>query len=117
MAAPIVAVVLAGGQGTRIRHLLPDLPKPMAPVLGRPFLEWLVRYLAGQGIGEVIVSTGYKAEVIEGHFARLALPGIRVSCVSEAEPLGTGGGFLQAASSVAVGPRRHGSSSTGIRSR
>ena len=60
----ITAVVLAGGFGRRIQHLLPDLPKPMAPVNGRPFLEWVVRYLAAQTIHNIILSTGHLAETI-----------------------------------------------------
>ena len=43
-----VAVILAGGMGTRIRHLLPSLPKPLAPVYGKPFLEWIIQFLAKQ---------------------------------------------------------------------
>jgi D-glycero-alpha-D-manno-heptose 1-phosphate guanylyltransferase len=92
----IVAVVLAGGQGTRIRHLLPEIPKPMAPVRGRPFVEWIVRYLARQGITRVIIGTGYKAGVIEEHFAASPVKNIQVACVREDEPLGTAGGFLHA---------------------
>lgn len=91
------AVVLAGGFGTRIKHLLPEIPKPMAMVAGRPFLEWVVRYLAKQGIRRVVMSTGYRAEVIERHFQSLPVPGVEVTCVLEASPLGTGGGFLHAA--------------------
>jgi len=52
------AIILAGGFGTRIKHLLGDLPKPMAPVNGRPFLEWVVRWLAAQGVRRVVLSTG-----------------------------------------------------------
>lgn len=92
----ITAVVLAGGFGTRIRHLLRDLPKPMAPVLGRPFVEWLVRYLARQGVREVILSTGHLAESVEQHFRRQPVRGVTVRCVAEATPLGTAGGFLNA---------------------
>ncbi len=92
----IVAVILAGGLGTRIRHLLPNLPKPMAPVRGRPCIEWLVRYLAGQGIQRVLISTGYLSEVIEQHFATNPVSGVRVRCIPETETLGTGGGFLNA---------------------
>jgi NDP-sugar pyrophosphorylase family protein len=92
----IVAVILAGGLGTRIRHLLPGLPKPMAPVAGRPFLEWMVRYLARQGIADVVLSTGYRGEVVAEHFARQPVPGVATCCVAETEPLGTAGGFLNA---------------------
>ena len=102
----IVAVILAGGLGTRIQHLLPNLPKPMAPVRGRPCLEWLVRYLAGQGIRRILISTGHLSEVIERHFATRPVPGVNVRCVPEPRPLGTGGGFLnavQASGEVAAG--------------
>ena len=64
----ITAVILAGGFGTRIKHLLGDLPKPMASVNGKPFIEWVVRYLAAQKIRSVILSTGHLAETIEEHF-------------------------------------------------
>jgi D-glycero-alpha-D-manno-heptose 1-phosphate guanylyltransferase len=90
------AVILAGGFGTRIRHLLDDVPKPMAPVAGRPFLEWVVRYFRTQGVRRFVLSTGYRAEVIARHFAAQPVPGVDVICVPETEPLGTAGGFLHA---------------------
>jgi D-glycero-alpha-D-manno-heptose 1-phosphate guanylyltransferase len=92
----ITAVVLAGGFGKRIQHLLPDIPKPMAPVNGRPFLEWVVRYLAAQKIRSVILSTGHLAEVVAGHFQSQPVQNVRVNCVPETKPLGTAGGFLNA---------------------
>ena len=90
MTAPL-AVILAGGAGTRIRHLLPDLPKPLAPVAGRPFLEWVIRYLRGQGLDSIVVSAGFLADRIEAFAAEQ-----RVACVNEPVALGTGGGFLHA---------------------
>jgi D-glycero-alpha-D-manno-heptose 1-phosphate guanylyltransferase len=92
----ISAVVLAGGFGKRIQHLLPDLPKPMAPVNGKPFLEWVVRYLAAQKISRVILSTGHLADTIAKHFQSQPVKNVRVICVPETEPLGTAGGFLNA---------------------
>jgi len=92
----VVAVILAGGAGTRVRHLLGELPKPMAPVEGRPFLEWQVRYLARQGVRRVVISTGYRAETIAAHFASQPVPGVKAVCVAEPQPLGTGGGLLWA---------------------
>jgi D-glycero-alpha-D-manno-heptose 1-phosphate guanylyltransferase len=92
----ISAVILAGGFGTRIKHLLGDLPKPMAPVNGRPFIEWVVRYLAAQNIRHVVLSTGYMTETIEKHFQPQPVAGVTVSCVPETTPLGTAGGFLNA---------------------
>ena len=92
----IAAVVLAGGFGKRIQHLLSDIPKPMAPVNGKPFLEWVVRYLAAQKIRRVILSTGHLAETIEKYFRSQPVKKVRVTCVPETKPLGTAGGFLNA---------------------
>jgi D-glycero-alpha-D-manno-heptose 1-phosphate guanylyltransferase len=100
----ITAVVLAGGFGRRVEHLLPDLPKPMAPVNGRPFLEWVVRYLAAQAIHRVILSTGHLAPVVEKHFRTQPVPGVNVSCVPETRPLGTAGGFRNAVRHTDVRP-------------
>jgi NDP-sugar pyrophosphorylase family protein len=93
----VTAVILAGGFGTRIKHLLADLPKPMAPVCGKPFLEWVIRYLAKQGIRRSVLSTGYLAETVERHFAGAPVKNVSVKCVPESKPLGTAGGFLHAA--------------------
>ena len=98
------AVVLAGGFGTRIKHLLGDLPKPMAPVNGRPFLEWVVRWLAAQDVRRVVLSTGYLAETIEKHFQPQPVAGVQVTCVPETTPLGTAGGFLNAVRKSGVRP-------------
>jgi len=87
-------VILAGGFGTRVQAQLPGLPKPMAPVAGRPFLEWVVRFFARHGAAEFIISTGYRAEQIAAHFAAEPVPGVQVRCRAETSPLGTAGGFL-----------------------
>ena len=100
----VTAVILAGGKGTRIREQLPDLPKPLAPirlqegdsVTEKPFLDWQLRYLAGQGIRRVVLSTGYLAEKVADYVNQTDLTPLSVCCVPEPEPLGTGGGFLQA---------------------
>jgi D-glycero-alpha-D-manno-heptose 1-phosphate guanylyltransferase len=65
----------------------------MAPVLGRPWLEWVARYLLKEGVRRAVISTGYRAEVIAAHFASNRIPGINVQCVAEPELLGTGGGL------------------------
>jgi D-glycero-alpha-D-manno-heptose 1-phosphate guanylyltransferase len=91
-----VAVILAGGLGTRVSHLLPGLPKPMAPVNGRPFLEWLVCYLARAGVRRVLISTGHFADAVARHFDPQPVRGVTVRCVPEPKPLGTAGGFLNA---------------------
>lgn len=90
-----VVVILAGGMGTRIRHLLDDLPKPLAPVNGRPFLEWILRFISKQKHGSIIFSTGYLADKIET-FATQNILGINIKCVREDFPLGTAGGVLNA---------------------
>jgi len=92
----VAAVVLAGGFGTRIQHLLPNLPKPMAPVCGKPFVEWVVRYLTQQGIRRIAISTGHLAETVERHFQTQPVPGVMVRCIPETTPLGTAGGFRHA---------------------
>jgi NDP-sugar pyrophosphorylase family protein len=69
----------------------------MAPVAGTPFLEWVVRYLARQGVGKVVISTGYLSEVVARHFRSQPVPGVITQCVAESAPLGTAGGFLHAA--------------------
>jgi len=98
----ISAVVLAGGEGTRIRHLLPDLPKPLAPVAGQPFLHWVLQYLAGEGIGSIVISTGYLGDRIEDFVADAGHPGVQ--CRREPSPLGTAGGFLFAADTSGLSP-------------
>jgi NDP-sugar pyrophosphorylase family protein len=98
------AVVLAGGLGTRIRHLHPDVPKPMIPVCGRPFIEWVARYLHNQGLRKIVLSTGHLSEVVARHFESQPVPDMRITCVSEPEPLGTAGGFLNAAHKSGLHP-------------
>ena len=69
----------------------------MAPVVGKPFLEWVIRYLAQQGVTRMVISAGHLARVVEDHFQACPIPGIHLQCVVEPTPLGTGGGFLYAA--------------------
>lgn len=85
------AIVLAGGFGTRLRQVVPDLPKPMAPVAGRPFLEILLSDLARKGVRRVVLSLGFMAEKIQSHFGG-HFAGMDIVHVVEAVPLGTGGG-------------------------
>jgi len=83
-------IILAGGLGTRLRSVVSDLPKCMAPVAGHPFLYYVLRYLAQQGANHVILSVGYKHEVIEAWVNSHEWP-FAVSYAIETEPLGTGG--------------------------
>ena len=84
------AVVLAGGLGTRLREVVPDLPKPMAPIAGRPFLEILLTSLSRKGIIRVVLSVGFMAEKISGYFGD-RFGNLELIYVVEREPLGTGG--------------------------
>lgn len=84
------AIILAGGLGTRLRDAVPDLPKCMAPVAGRPFLFQVINYLRTQGIEKFIFSLGYKHEAIEAYLAA-QFKTLSYQCVIEDEPLGTGG--------------------------
>jgi len=63
---------------------------------GRPCIEWLVRYLVKQGVRRVIISTGYRAEVIERYFQEHPVPGVSIGCATEPRPMGTAGGFAYA---------------------
>ena len=84
-------VVLAGGKGTRLRSVVSDLPKCMAPVAGRPFLAWLLDDLREAGFDHIILSLGYKHEAVEAWVATRP-DRDSITCVVEEEPLGTGGG-------------------------
>ena len=90
-----VAIILAGGLGTRLRGTVPGLPKPMAPIRNRPFLEHQMDYWIKQGINRFILSVGYLKELIIEHFGN-TYKGIPIEYAIENEPLGTGGGLLLA---------------------
>ncbi|MBC7827190.1 MAG: nucleotidyltransferase family protein [Chitinophagaceae bacterium] len=84
------AIVLAGGLGTRLRSVVPDLPKCMAAVAGKPFLYYVIVYFQKQGIEKFILSLGYKHEIIEEYIAKEFGNKNFIFSV-ENEPLGTGG--------------------------
>ena len=89
------AVILAGGLGTRLRGVVPDLPKPMAPVGGRPFLEHQFDYWIDQGVSRFVLSLGYRQEAFVQHFGD-TYRGAEIAYSVESQPLGTGGGVLLA---------------------
>lgn len=89
------AIILAGGLGTRLRGVVPDRPKPMALVNGRPFLVLLLDYWLKQGISHFVLSVGYRAEAIQQFFGT-QYRGARLDYAMEESPLGTGGGLLLA---------------------
>ena len=90
------AIILAGGAGTRLRSLVPDLPKPMAPIAGRPFLEYLIERLVQGGVTDLVLSVGHRADAISDHFGG-SWGGAAISYAVETEPLGTGGAIAFAA--------------------
>lgn len=89
------AIILAGGLGTRLREKVPLLPKPMAPVAGRPFLEYVLDRLIAGGISEITLSVGYRADSIMEHFGS-TYNNVVINYAIESEPLGTGGAIVNA---------------------
>ncbi len=93
------AIVLAGGLGTRLKSVVKDIPKPMADVNGKPFLEYLLRYLRKNSIERIILSVGYKWEVIRDYFGK-SFENMELVYSVESEPLGTGGAIKRSLSFV-----------------
>src|SRR5258708_23714306 len=91
------AIILAGGLGTRLRDTVPDLPKCMATVAGRPFLFYVINYLRSQGVEKFIFSLGYMHEAIE-EYLKDQFSTLNYQCSIEDEPLGTGGAIQLALS-------------------
>lgn len=85
------AVILVGGQGTRLRPLTLTVPKPMLPLMNRPFLEFQINLCLRHGVKDIILSTAYKPEVFEEHFGDGSRLGVRLTYVTEDEPLDTCG--------------------------
>lgn len=96
------AIVLAGGLGTRLAHVTSDIPKPMAPIASRPFLEYLLDYLIDQGCEEIVLAVSYKWEVIQKYFGD-EYRDISLKYSVEDTPLGTGGAIRQAVELLADG--------------
>ena len=89
------AIILAGGLGTRLRSAVPDLPKCLAPVGGRPFIGYVTDYFRQAGIGHFIFALGYKHSAFDDFFHQ-AFPDGGYTVSLEQEPLGTGGAIRQA---------------------
>lgn len=89
------AIVLAGGFGTRLSHILKDIPKPMAPVNGDPFLSYIFEYLLKFKVTHVVLAVGYKAQAIQNYF-QVNCKGISITYSTEDTPLGTGGAIKKA---------------------
>ncbi|MGC3996245.1 MAG: nucleotidyltransferase family protein [Anaeromyxobacter sp.] len=97
------AVVLAGGLGTRLRAAVGEVPKVLAPVAGRPFLEHVLADLDRQGFERVVLAVGWRRELVRGHFGD-RFRGLSVAYSEEIEPLGTGGAVRQAVALAGPGP-------------
>lgn len=96
------AIILVGGFGTRLRPLVSDVPKPLAPIRGRPFLAWLLDRVAREGVARTVLATGYLSSLIEDAIGR-DWQGMRIDYSVESEPLGTGGAIRLAASRLERG--------------
>ena len=90
------AVILAGGFGTRLSHVVSDVPKPMAPINNIPFLDFIIKQLQSHGFDNFVFLTGYKAEIIEDYFKNLP----DAVFIKEETALGTGGAILNAFNSL-----------------
>ncbi len=90
------AFILAGGLGRRLRQVVSDRPKPMADVLGQPFLEILTRLLVAKGIHKFVMLVGYRANSIEEYFNDSRFGDMEIRFSREMEPLGTGGAVKNA---------------------
>ena len=84
------ALILAGGEGTRLRPLTYTVPKPVLPLAGRPHIAYLIDWLEGHGVDDVVVSCGHLAEGMRGTLAELE-PGVEIRYAEEPEPRGTAG--------------------------
>jgi len=91
------AIILAGGLGTRLRSVVSDVPKCMAPVNGIPFINFIITYLKKEGVERFIFSLGYKSEIVIDYVNKI-FPDLEIAYVIEDTPLGTGGAIKLACS-------------------
>ena len=93
------AIILAGGLGTRLSQVVKNVPKPMAIVNNKPFLEILIEYWFNQGIRKFIISVGYKKDIIIDYFGNSYKDAV-IEYAEEFEQLGTGGGIINASTKL-----------------
>jgi len=93
-------VILAGGLGQRLRPLTEKVPKPMVEVLGRPYLEYQIKWLRSNGLKDIIILTGYLGEKIESYFSDGSSFGVKIKYSHEPRPLGTGGALRLASGKI-----------------
>lgn len=89
-------LILAGGLGTRLKKINPLKPKPLIPILDKPFLHYQLNFLKNSEIKNILISTGFMGNQIEDFIKTLKIPNLTVSCIQESEPLGTGGAIKNA---------------------
>src|SRR3954464_15987542 len=85
------AVILAGGEGTRLRPLTSTVPKPVVPLVDRPFIAYMLEWLGRHGVDDVVMSCGFMASGVRNVLGDGAAYGMRIRYVEEPRPLGTGG--------------------------
>jgi mannose-1-phosphate guanylyltransferase len=97
----VQAIVLVGGEGTRLRPLTSDVPKPAVTLVDRPFLAYAIEWLAGHGVSEIVLACGFLPEVLrEALGDEEARAGVTITYVAEPEPLGTAGAIRFAAEAI-----------------
>src|SRR5512132_3017289 len=90
------AVILVGGEGTRLRPLTSTVPKPVVPLVGRPFIAYLLEWLARHGVNDVVMSCGFLATAVRNVLGDGSLYGLRLRFIEEPEPRGTAGALKYA---------------------
>jgi mannose-1-phosphate guanylyltransferase len=101
----VKAVVLVGGEGTRLRPLTTTVPKPLLPIAGQPFLERQLAWLSRHGVGEVVLSLGYLPDAFIEHFPDGEFDGVRLRYAVEPVALGTAGAIRFAATAAGISDR------------
>jgi len=101
--ADVDVLILAGGLGSRLAGVLGDIPKVLAPVEGRPFLNYQLDYLAGEGVRKVVLSLGHRAQMVIAYLAQTKSP-LPIETVVEPRPLGTAGAIAFARSTLCSDP-------------
>ncbi len=96
----MMAIILAGGRGKRLRPITDYVPKPLIPLNNIPLIEWQINYLKKFGVKEVVICAGYKAEMIKNFLNMKDNLGVKIKFSVEKTPLGTGGAIKQAGLSI-----------------
>lgn len=102
MKFPQTAIILAGGLGTRLRTVVADRPKVLAPVAGQPFLNYVLNHVVSQGVQNIVLSAGYLAGQVQAFATQWQTihPGYAIRIVQEEAPLGTGGALRLASAEL-----------------